>query len=60
MSLDYTEGKVYFIETNLYDAETEKLIWSAQSESYDPSDLKDFAEDFADLIVGRLVGNGLI
>lgn len=37
-----------------YDAETEKLIWSAQSESYDPSSLNTFAEGFAEVVIEQL------
>lgn len=50
----YTEDKVYFIETNLYDVETEKLIWSAQSETYNPSDLEQFSDEFTTLIIEEL------
>lgn len=50
----YEEDKVYFIETNLYDAETEQLLWSAQSETYNPKSLPDFADEFADVVVTRL------
>lgn len=56
----YVENKVYYMETNLYDAETEDLVWSAQSETYDPVDLESFAEDFAEEIVDELKEQGLI
>lgn len=50
----YREDKVYFLETNLYDANTEKLLWSAQSESYSPSSLQSFSEKFAEITVTQL------
>lgn len=50
----YQEDKVYFIETNLYDAKTEQLLWSAQSETYNPRSLPDFADEFANVVVSRL------
>jgi hypothetical protein len=56
----YEEDKVYFIETNLYDAKTEQLLWSAQSESYNPSSLTDFADEFAEVVVSRLEDDGLL
>ena len=56
----YTEERVYFIETNLYDTATEKLIWSAQSESYDPTDLQRFSEKFAEIIIEELRNDGFI
>lgn len=50
----YQQDKTYFLETNLYDAETEALIWSAQSETYNPSDLSSFSKEFARVILGKL------
>ncbi len=56
----YSEDKIYFIETNLYDAETEDLIWSAQSETYNPADLEAFSEGFAEEIVEQLTDDGIL
>lgn len=56
----YTEEKIYFLETNLYDAETEQLLWSAQSRSYSPSSLRKAAEQFAEITVDRLSQDRLI
>ena len=56
----YESQKIYFIETNLYDAETENLIWSAQSKTYEPVDLENFSRDFANAIVEQLVEDGVI
>jgi len=50
----YEEDKVYFIETNLYDARSEQLLWSAQSESTNPRSLPAFAEDFSQVVVAQL------
>jgi hypothetical protein len=50
----YEEDKIYFLEINLYDAKTEQIVWSAQSETYNPSSLATFSQDFADLIVQKL------
>lgn len=56
----YEEDKVYFIETNLYDADTQELLWSAQSETYNPRNLPDFASDFAEVVVSRLEREDLL
>ena len=56
----YVTENTYFIETNLYDVATEVLIWSAQSETYDPANLARFARDFADVIVDELQKDGII
>jgi len=50
----YEEDKVYFIETNLYDVETEELLWSAQSKTYNPRSLPDFAKEFSRIVVSKL------
>lgn len=56
----YEEDEVYFIETNLYDAKTEELLWSAQSETYNPGGLASFAEDFAEVVVTKMEEEGLL
>jgi hypothetical protein len=56
----YEENKVYYIETNLYDSSTQKLVWSAQSKTYSPDELQPFAREFAATIVARLKADGLI
>jgi hypothetical protein len=50
----YTEDKTYFMQANLFDAATEKMIWSAQSEAYDPSKISTFSKDYTALLVERL------
>lgn len=56
----YTVDQVYYLETNLYDAKTEELVWSAQSETYNPTDLQEFADDFAEDIVEHLEDSDII
>lgn len=56
----YEEARTYFIETNLYNADNEKLIWSAQSETYDPRGLQSFSEDFSQKVVARMQQDGIL
>jgi hypothetical protein len=56
----YTEEKVYFLETNLYDANTEELLWSAQSQTYNPSGLSDFSRDFASVVLNKMEKDGVL
>ncbi len=56
----YRQDKVYFIETNLYDTKTEKLLWSAQSKTYDPRSLESFSENFAEVVVDKMHDEGLL
>ena len=56
----YSTDKSYYLEINLYDANTEELVWSAQSETTNPSSIETFSNSFAQLVVNRLIKDGLI
>ncbi len=55
----YTTDQTYVVETNLYDAQTEKLIWSAQTETYDPSSAESGARSMAAAIADRMGSDGI-
>jgi hypothetical protein len=56
----YTQDEIYFIETNLYDVKTEKLVWSVQSKTYNPSSITQFAQDFTIAITRQLIKSHVI
>lgn len=56
----YATDKNYYIEMNLYDVNTEELVWSAQSESTNPSSIEAFSAAFSQLVVGQLLKDGLL
>ena len=56
----YEQEKTYYMETNLYDSATEQLVWSAQSRTYNPIDLKDFSREFSKTIVAKLKEDGML
>lgn len=56
----YSLENVYYIETNLFDAESEDLIWSAQSKTYEQANLETFSEDYAIEVVEEMVEDGII
>ena len=56
----YDEQKVYYLETNLFDARNEQLIWAAQSKTYDPANLESFLEGYVKSIREQMVKDGLI
>jgi len=56
----YALESVYYIETNLFDSETEDLIWSAQSRTYEQVNLEVFSKDYAKEVVEELVEDGII
>ena len=61
----YTPGYNYSvttvnIESNLYDAENEKLIWSAQSKSVDPQMTKKYIDELVQIFAKDLKANSLL
>ncbi|MCF6352618.1 MAG: hypothetical protein L3J06_06375 [Cyclobacteriaceae bacterium] len=56
----YATSQHIFIETNLWDVETGKLVWSAQTETVDPSSIENFANSYARDVVGELIKRGVI
>ncbi len=56
----YTTDKSYYIEVNLYDAKTEGLVWSSQSETTNPTNLEAFAHTFAGIVVEQLIEDGIL
>lgn len=56
----YTTDKIYYLEVNLYDATTEKLVWSAQSKTYNPESLDDFLNGYVKAIGEEMTKDGII
>ncbi len=56
----YTQDNVYYMETNVYDAVSEELVWSAQSESYNPDDMSGFSTELAGMITDKLIKDGVV
>ena len=56
----YSTSTDYFWETNLYDAKQEKLIYSAQSKSFDPGSITSLSKEYGKSIVKDLSQKGLI
>lgn len=56
----YTTDKMYYLESNLFDADTEKILWSAQSETTNPASASDFSKDYVKAVVNELVSKGFL
>ncbi len=56
----YTTDKSYYLEANLYDTQTEEMIWSSQSETTNPASLEQFSKAFAGAVVKQLIKDGFI
>jgi len=50
----YETSTKYFIESNLYDVATEKLIWTGQTKTDNPESIEKEAPEFADIIVTEM------
>jgi hypothetical protein len=48
------------IETTLFDAATRRVIWSANTQTLNPSSVQKEAPGFADVIIGQLKARGII
>lgn len=56
----YTVDQYYYMEANLYDAETEELVFSVQTRSYDPGSLQGVITDLSRTIVAELYREDLL
>lgn len=56
----YTAEKSYFIESNLYDATSEEIMWSVQSQVFNPSSLQKFSRSYMTALVKQLESEKLL
>lgn len=51
----YETMTTYFLEINLYDIETEQLLWTGQTSTKDPKNIREESEVFAKLVVDEIM-----
>jgi hypothetical protein len=51
----YVIDTKYFWESNLYEMNTQKLIYSVQTESFDPANSESMGHEYGKLIVNRMI-----
>lgn len=56
----YETDTRYFWESNLYDLQSQKLVYSVQTESFDPSNAESLGHEYGTLIVNDLVKNNVL
>jgi hypothetical protein len=56
----YTSEKVYYLESNFYDNASNSLLWSVQSETYEPSGLKSWFQGYSYMLLNHLKKEGII
>jgi hypothetical protein len=50
----YTQDKVYFMQSNLYDAATEEKMWAVNSEVFNPSNIDAFSKSYTKTLISKL------
>jgi len=56
----YITDKTYYIETNFYDLASDQLLWSVQSDAYNPSSLDDLFKGYSRILMKQLEKEGLL
>lgn len=56
----YSSDKTYYIESNFYDLELDQLLWSIQSEAYNPASLDSWFDKYSYDLMAELKKEGLI
>ena len=56
----YVTDNKYFWESNLYDMNDQKLVYSAQTQSFDPVNAESLGHQYGKMIVEDMVKNGVI
>jgi hypothetical protein len=56
----YVINTRYFWESNFYDMETNQLLYSAQSQSFDPSSTEALSHEYGQMIVKNMVKNNIL
>lgn len=56
----FVNDRKYFLEINIYDVDTENLIWSAQSKTLNPRSVESFSSGFARAVINRMQQEGVL
>lgn len=56
----YAENTRYFWETNFYDLKQNNLLYSAQSQSFDPPSAEKMGQEYGKLITGDMLKKGVL
>jgi hypothetical protein len=56
----YSSDKTYYIESNFYDLASDQLLWSIQSEAYNPSSLESWFKEYSYQLINELKNEKLI
>jgi len=55
----YSVDKTFYLEANLFDLKSDRLLWSIQSEASNPESLPDWFEKYSYMLMSHLKSKGL-
>jgi hypothetical protein len=55
----YSVDKTFYLETNLYDLASDKLLWSVQSVARNPKDIDSWFKNYSKMLISHLKSKGL-
>ena len=56
----YVTATKYFWESNLYEVESQELVYSIQTQSFDPASIGSLANEYGKMIVGNILKNDIL
>lgn len=56
----YVAGKTYYLESDLFDVVSQGLLWSVQSQVYQPENIFSFSKKYTNAVVSRLKKDKLL
>ena len=56
----YTNDRVYYLVSNLFDAKSEKILWSVRTEAYNPTSIEKFSKEYTETIIKQLQRDGIL
>jgi hypothetical protein len=56
----YTNERTYFMQSNLYDAASQEIMWSVQSKVFAPSSLDGFSKEYTSGLIKQLENENLL
>jgi len=57
---EVTQSQIAVVETTLFDVRSQRVVWSATSETINPTNVQKDAPVFADVILGALRKDGFL
>ncbi len=56
----YTQSTYYFVEVNVFNVESNKLVWSGITKSYEPHNIEKVIDDISQAAIERMKQDGLV